>query len=55
MASLEDVNQDGLPDLVVHVSTQDLKLGKTDTEAALDGLTYGGIHIKGKDSVKIVP
>jgi len=55
MASFEDVNRDGLLDLVVHVSTQDLKLGKTDTEATLDGLTYGGIRIKGKDSVKIVP
>jgi len=55
MAAIEDVNQDGLPDLVVHVSTEALELSETDTEAVLEGNTYDGMAITGKDSVRIVP
>jgi len=54
-SSDEDVNGDGLLDLVVHVSTEELQLSSEDTEATLQGETYGGEYIKGTDSVCIVP
>jgi hypothetical protein len=54
-ASVQDVNGDGLLDLVVHVSTEALILSLTDTQAMLEGHTYGGYSIRGFDSVRIVP
>jgi hypothetical protein len=55
MASNEDVNGDGLRDLVVHVSTQALQLTGTDVEAVLTGKTFGGTPVQGTDSVRVVP
>jgi hypothetical protein len=55
MASFEDVNSDGLVDLVVHVTTEALQLSESDTEAILAGQTFGGTRIRGVDSVRIVP
>jgi hypothetical protein len=55
MASFEDVNGDGLLDLVVHVSTEALQFSESDTEAILEGQTIGGTRIRGADSVRIVP
>jgi hypothetical protein len=55
MASFEDVNGDGLLDLVVQVDTQTLKLNPTDTQATLTGKTFDGLNIVGSDSVRIVP
>lgn len=55
MTSVEDVNGDGLLDLVVHVSTEALKLSQTDEEAVLEGKTSDGTPIRGTDSVRIVP
>jgi parallel beta-helix repeat protein len=55
MASVEDVNRDGLPDLVVHVSTEALQLTDADAVAVLEGLTHDGIPIIGADTVRIVP
>jgi hypothetical protein len=55
MASVQDVNGDGLLDLVVHVSTEGLQLTGTDTQAILTGLTFSGQQIQGSDSVRIVP
>ena len=55
MASVEDVNRDGLPDLVVHVSTDALQLSATDTEAVLEGKTFDGTAIRGTDSIRVVP
>ena len=55
MASFQDVNGDGLPDLVVHVSTETLQLSDTDTAAVLRGKTSNGRGVKGTDSVRVVP
>lgn len=55
MATAEDVNADGLLDLVVHVFTSGLALAAGDVEAVLEGETYDGIAIRGSDGVRIVP
>ena len=54
-ASSVDVDDDGLLDLVVHVSTEALALSSGDTEATLQGETYNGENIEGTDYVRIVP
>jgi hypothetical protein len=51
----EDVNGDGLPDLVCHFSTQAAGFQSGDTEGILKGMTVNGVPIVGSDSVKIVP
>jgi len=51
MAAFEDVNGDGLPDLVLHFETRALALSQDNTEAALDGTTLDGRQIHGVDSV----
>lgn len=51
-AAFEDVNKDGLLDLVLHVSTADLQL--TDTTVVLTGQTYQGQYIQGSDTVKVI-
>jgi hypothetical protein len=55
VATEEDINGDGLPDLVVHVFTSGLALTDGDVEAVLAGETFGGQHIRGSDQVQIVP
>jgi len=54
-ASFEDVNADGLLDLVLHFNTQDLVLDDTSTEAILTGTTDNGRCVSATGSVKIVP
>ncbi|MFX0133498.1 MAG: TolB family protein [Candidatus Hodarchaeota archaeon] len=54
MSSFEDVNGDSLLDIVVHVDTTALELSEGDTEALLEGQTYDGMPIKGKDTVRII-
>lgn len=54
MASQQDINGDGLLDLVVHVSTQGLNLTAGDVEAVLEGETTDGQHIRGADSVRVI-
>jgi hypothetical protein len=54
MASLEDVDHDGRPDLVVHVGTRALRLTAASTEAVLRGRTFDGAEIEGRDAVRIV-
>ena len=55
MASSEDVDGDGLLDLVVHVSIEALQLTNGDTEAILGGRTLDGTSITGVDTVRVVP
>jgi hypothetical protein len=54
MAFGEDVDGDGLIDLVVHVDTTALELTGSDTDAILEGQTYDGVRIRGTDTVRIV-
>jgi len=54
-ASFEDVNADGLLDLVLHFNTQDLNLTSASTEATLTGTTDNGRCVSATDSIKIVP
>jgi hypothetical protein len=51
--SQEDVNGDGLKDLVLHFLTSQLSLTTADTEATLEG-PFGTALVEGKDSVRIV-
>jgi len=54
--SLEDVNGDGYPDLVVQVFTQCLELETGDAEAVLNAYTYTGLtFLTGSDVIRIVP
>jgi hypothetical protein len=55
VGSLEDVNGDGLLDLVVQVYIEGLALTAGDIEAELTGETFGGIPIVGSDSIRVVP
>jgi hypothetical protein len=54
-ASFEDVNGDGLLDLVVHFVRDDLDLDRDSAEAILEGITFDGERFIGRDSVNIVP
>jgi len=53
--SIGDLNGDGLADLLVHVSTEAMQIGPADTEAVLEGRTYDGQQIVGRDSIRVVP
>ena len=50
---IEDVNGDGVPDLVAHFRTQDTGLSNGDTQATLIGETNGGTALEGSDAVRI--
>lgn len=54
MASFEDVNEDGILDIVVHVDTSALELSEEDIVAILVGKTFNGVIIRGEDTVRIV-
>ena len=58
-ASLEDVDDDGDLDLILHFETQALvangDLDASSTELILNGETTGGLVIQGSDAVNIVP
>ncbi len=53
--SIEDVDDDGDDDMILHFSTQELGLVYGDTEATLTGQTTNGVYFAGTDSVRIVP
>ncbi len=50
----EDVNDDGLADLVCHFTTQETGFARGDTEGVLKGQTLGGKPLEGRDAVRIV-
>ena len=52
--TLEDVNQDGLRDLLCHFELQEIGLLCGDTSAILTAYTTDGVPIKGSDSVSVV-
>ncbi len=51
----EDVNNDGLLDLVCHFQTQQSNFLTGDTEGKLKGKTISTIPLTGKDSIRITP
>lgn len=51
-AHIEDVNGDGLDDVVLHFKTQDSGILKGNTEASLTGATFDGTAIEGSDNIK---
>jgi parallel beta-helix repeat protein len=56
MAQQEDVNGDGLVDLINHVATENLDpAALQDGYAVLIGTTFGGEEITGTDEITIVP
>ncbi len=56
MCGEDDVNDDGLDDLVCKIPTVDLSLnlGTTDSEATLKAVTFDGQDASGSDSIRIV-
>lgn len=52
---INDVNGDGLDDLVVQVETENLVMAPTDSTAKLTGSNFAGIEFIGEDAVTIVP
>ncbi len=54
MSSAEDVDGDGLLDLVVHVETEGLTLSPADIQAQLVGETFDGVSIAGSDAIRVV-
>lgn len=55
LAHSEDVNGDGLLDLVVQIEDSDGTLSPGDAMATLEGFTYDGLRIAGTDSICMVP
>ena len=54
-ATIQDVNEDGMTDLIVHVVTSSLQLTADATDAELRGRTFAGEPVRGTDSVRVVP
>jgi len=52
--SKEDINGDGVADLVCHVETAQFMIEPGSTSAVLTGTTFGGQSIRGEDSIQIV-
>ena len=53
--SIQDVDGDGLPDLLVHVQTEALHLSAGDVTAEVSGKTFDGKLVKGSDTIRVVP
>jgi hypothetical protein len=54
MASIQDVNGDGLPDLVMQFITDELQLAPGNDVAVLTGATYDGLAITGSSPVHVI-
>ena len=55
MISYQDVNEDSIIDIVIHVITEDLELMGTDVQVELNGFLLDGRNIKGFESIRVVP
>ena len=55
LANAEDVNGDGLADLVIQVETEALALAGTSETAQLTGMTFSGTPIAGSDIIRVAP
>jgi hypothetical protein len=55
LAQPEDVNDDGLDDLMCHVVTDELGLEVGDSVVVLEASTFDGTDITGQDFIRIVP
>lgn len=53
--ALEDVDEDGDLDLILHFHSQDTNLVATDSTACLTAETFSGEQVQGCDSVNLVP
>tara|TARA_B100000470_G_scaffold161503_1_gene126640 strand:+ start:77 stop:400 length:324 start_codon:yes stop_codon:yes gene_type:complete len=51
----EDVNGDGLLDVVCHFYTQETAFQDGDTNGVLKGFTTDGVRIQGTDTIRPVP
>ncbi len=51
----EDVNSDGLLDLVCQVETAQFMIEVGESVAVLEAETFDGTPIRGEDSIRIVP
>jgi len=54
-SAMEDVDEDGDLDLIMHFRTQDMTIADDATEACLTGETFDGQPIRGCDVIRIVP
>ena len=52
-ASLEDLNGDGLLDLVVHISTEELQVTSFNTEALVEGFTLDRKFFWGRGAIDV--
>ncbi len=53
-ADFEDVNNDGIPDLVLHFRSQQIAVQCTDTSLLLTGKTKDGTPIRGSEGIQVV-
>jgi len=53
--ALQDVDEDGDLDLIMHFRTQETNIAASATDACLGGETTGGQAIEGCDTIRIVP
>jgi hypothetical protein len=53
--SIQDVNGDGLNDLLCHVSTAQFMIEPGDSTAELEAQTFNGQLIEGQEAITIVP
>lgn len=53
--AFEDVNGDGLLDLVAHMDTSAFDVSFAAKAAVLEGMTYNGLAIRGSGPVRVVP
>jgi len=52
---IDDVNDDGYPDLMLHFRTQSVGVEDGDTELCLSGANWDGVRLEGCDSIVTVP